>query len=108
MSRDKPTPGPWYVHTLNGRKVPRSLLLITTAEDQPIAVVVARLGETVANGRLMAAAPDVVAALERMIPLAERWARLRPEHHPDRVALTKARAALHKARHGNGEQEEGI
>ncbi len=103
MSRDKPTPGAWFLHTLNGRKVPRSLLVITVeASEAPIALVSARIGETVSNGRLLAAAPDLAEALERVLPLAERAARLRRDpHHPENLALHAARLALLKARHGN-------
>ncbi len=103
MSRDQPTPGPWTVHTVSGRKVARSLLVIL-ADEAPIALVTARIGETVANGRVLAAAPDLLEALDQVLPLAERYARLRRDpFHPDNLALHRARTALLKARHGNGE-----
>jgi len=99
----KATPGPWRLRALNGRSVGRSRLHIAAEGPTPaaVAVIIARFGETVANGRLLAASPDLLDALEAVLPLAERALMKRGPHHPDRAIVAAARAAIDKARHGD-------
>lgn len=56
----KPTPGPWHVAT-GGQQ-------IRSARDQIARVWMMRGGEGVANARLIAAAPDLLAALQEVTP----------------------------------------
>lgn len=61
------TPGPWRVSTLDARTVGPSRLLVCgglqVQQLQAVAIVTLRTGETDANARLIAAAPDLLAAL---------------------------------------------
>ena len=101
----KATPGPWKLRALNGRSVGRSRLHIAAEgpTSAAVAVCIARLGETVANGRILAAAPDLLDALEALLPIAERalMTLRRGPHHPDRALVAAARVAIDKARHGD-------
>jgi hypothetical protein len=62
------TPGPWQVSPLDGRTCGPSRLLVqsgtTIAQMQAVAIVTLRTGETDANARLIAAAPELYAALK--------------------------------------------
>ena len=67
------TPGPWQVSPLDGRTCGPSRLLIcngtTLAQMQAVAIVTLRTSETDANARLIAAAPDLLAALREMVDM---------------------------------------
>ena len=62
----KHTPGPWRVSPLDGRTCGPSRLLISNGTEvsqlQAVAIVTLRTGETDANARLIAAAPDLLDA----------------------------------------------
>jgi len=77
----KHTPGPWKVHgpyygeDVDPEEPGKQWLSIDDAEDDELAVLVNRLGEPsaqqYADARLIAAAPDLLAALEELITLAD-------------------------------------
>lgn len=50
-----------------------------------------------ANARLIAAAPELLEALENLLPMAEKFLRNAPSH-PDNAMLEDARAAIAKAK----------
>ena len=52
------------------------------------------LAELEANARLMAEAPNLLAALQEVLPLAENWG------HPDHPGIAAARAAIARATGG--------
>ena len=62
------TPGEWRVSPLDGRTCGPSRLLVTSgttiAQMQAVAIVTLRTGETDANARLIAAAPELLDALK--------------------------------------------
>ncbi|PYQ25649.1 MAG: hypothetical protein DMF56_27020 [Acidobacteria bacterium] len=64
----KHTPGPWQVSPLDGRTCGPSRLLVssgtTLPQMQAVAIVTLRAGETDANARLIAAAPDMLGTLK--------------------------------------------
>jgi hypothetical protein len=110
----KYTPGPWEVSTLDGRTIGPVRTVIVEDEGgwtqtplpqlQAVAVVKERTGETAANARLLAAAPELLAALERILPWAEKWveqlsAQMAGGLYPgiNEAALERARAAIVKA-----------
>lgn len=73
-----PTPGPWHVSTLNGRTVGPSRFLVcagtTIPQLQAVAIVTLREdGETDANAQLIAAAPDLLAALHLAVTVIRSW-----------------------------------
>ena len=81
------TPGPWRVHRLNypaGEDVSFEVLAERPAKGhqyfiaQTIMREVAKEGERIAideaNARLIAAAPDLLAALKAVLPMAGAWA----------------------------------
>lgn len=65
------TPGPWHVSALDGRTCGPSRLLVCDGAEVPqlhaVAIVTLRTGETDANARLIAAAPDLLQALHEVI-----------------------------------------
>ena len=67
------TPRPWHVSPLDGRTCGPSRLLVqsgtTISQMQAVAIVTLRTGETDANARLIAAAPDLLAALKAMVQI---------------------------------------
>lgn len=82
------TPGPWEcrsigVHAYTLTNLPKT----------------ARAGETDANARLIAAAPTLLALLERAVPLWEPWIEEDEEHE----WLRQAREALAAARGEEGQ-----
>lgn len=90
MIRANHTPAPWHVYGYE----------IGTAPDETIAVVCALSGndgdsEEDANARLIAAAPELLAALETLL-----WQVERTDDLPEEVEemLSDARAAIAKAK----------
>ena len=78
------TPGPWRVlHKRGVFPMDTESLAIGTAEQHR--------KEHVANALLMAAAPDMLAALQEVLPLAENWG------HPDHPGIVAARTAIARA-----------
>jgi hypothetical protein len=55
-----------------------------------------RASESAANARLIAAAPDLLAALKLILPIAESYLKKAPGH-PDNGKLADARDAIAKA-----------
>jgi hypothetical protein len=88
------TPGPWIIMpTLKGA------LSINVAPSVPVATVGGagwHLGEKVAraNARLIAAAPEMLAALEDALTLLPDY----PAHDPQRHRVDTIRAAIAKAK----------
>ena len=80
------TPGPW--HVANGCQ-------IRSAKDQIAKAWMMRNGEGLANARLIAAAPELLEALEEIVSAADGdgWSQLDAD-------LRKARAAIAKAKGG--------
>lgn len=78
------TPGPW--HVANGCQ-------IRSAKDQIAKAWMMRNGEGLANARLIAAAPEMLEALEEIVSAADGdgWSQLDAD-------LRKARAAIAKAK----------
>jgi len=93
------TPGPW---TLTGWTAPDDYgwtLQIGTAAFPQRVTIDAYCAESEANARLIAAAPDLLAALEACAAaLGEHSTRLPLLSHNDAVALVLARAAVARAR----------
>ena len=78
------TPGPWRVlHKTGVFPMDSDCWTIGTAEQHR--------KEHEANARLIAAAPDLLAALQEVLPLAENWG------HPDHPGITAGRAAIARA-----------
>jgi hypothetical protein len=87
MSEVKHTPGPW---TFDG---PPDSIIVWCGPDERVAFILTSDGPAEANARLIAAAPELYAALERL----ERTVRILPSDmdEPD-SPLAQARAALAK------------
>lgn len=79
MSDVKHTPGPW--HVANGCQ-------IRGAKDQIAKAWMMRNGEGLANARLIAAAPELLNALEA---ITEAYDTSLPEYKVARAAIAKAR-----------------
>jgi hypothetical protein len=99
MTQNKFTPGPWQYWTgslsrspgIYGPRVPNK-------DRNWIADI--RVGDPKvqeANAQLIAAAPEMYEALEWLLPIAETYLRLAP-NHPDNAKVESARFALRKAR----------
>jgi hypothetical protein len=87
------TPGPWTGRTIVGK-----LFEITDSDGEPVLRVRSGMMPTQPDARLIAAAPDLLAALEA---LAEQTAMNFPEMRPDShhgAILERARAAINKAK----------
>lgn len=90
------TPGPWRV---NGPQL-SGTISVTSAHDGAVAVMIqheveGRAFPTEANARLIAAAPDLLAALESVLKHFDPWSM--PGSDGERVVI-EARAAIAKAR----------
>ena len=81
------TPGPWRVLHKRG-------VFLMDTETLAIGMADRHRKEHVANARLMAAAPDMLAALQEVLPLAENWG------HPDHPGIVAARTAIARATGG--------
>lgn len=91
MAEAKHTPGPWdyALHTVEGVQTFNAMV---TRDDAPLCLVIADMVEGTpeeqnANARLMAAAPDLLAALKAVVAVADRRT----------VEFDAARAAIAKA-----------
>ena len=88
------TPGPWTV----ADELVKSLVVIDGATRAPVAMVVALDRSTApdmegrANARLIAAAPDLLAAAERVMSTPQHWV------GEVNAAYDALRAAIEKAR----------
>jgi citrate lyase beta subunit len=97
------TPGPWKVSALDARTIGPSRLLVCADSGgevpqlQGVAIVTLRTGETEANARVIAAAPELLAALKAAeADLDAALHGRRPPMHP--LELGKLyRAAIVKA-----------
>ena len=92
------TPGPWRIGTPppNGEQ--------TIGTTQGLMVAVATTGASVptkANARLIAAAPDLLEALQALVNQSLQRGVPTDPGHPDRIALALAESAISKA---TGEQ----
>ena len=99
MSESKHTPGPWTVDwSDDGPLIYTGDLLIASVSGSTEHVEVQGLdGETTeANAWLIAAAPDLLAALERILARVETL-NLFAEHGEDAKVVEQARAAIAKA-----------
>lgn len=98
MSETKHTPGPWHIHE-DGMKFSREIYPVNYGgkENTERCVLIARVSgwkggfntakEAEANARLIAAAPELLEALQAVVRIADRKT----------VEFDKARAAIAKA-----------
>lgn len=98
MSGESFTPGPWILDTRSSR--PR-VVTYHAARNHDVATILAQhsAAERLANAHLIAAAPELLAALVRLEPFLDAivcYASDMDEHEPNRIAF-EARAALAKA-----------
>lgn len=94
----KHTPGPW----IWGADAHDSRVMATEAPWRDRTIAEVHHGEDVmgeANGHLIAAAPDLLAACEAMLTQRySSWHRFAEEDDPEPDDMQKARAAIKKAR----------
>ena len=105
MSNAKHTPGPWFIDHSMKRFAEPGHIAISAANHAVLAQVVVRMddededsGWLLANAHLIAAAPELLEALQR---LSDQCERLRLSGQKETDAERKARAAIAKA---TGEQ----
>ena len=77
MTNAKHTPGPWTAGNELNSERPGSVPVVALVRDSlggrmHVAFVNGKAGEQEANAALIAAAPDLLAALRALLPLAER------------------------------------
>jgi hypothetical protein len=89
------TPGPWHVREWDRHEVD---VLGMGARIANVSAW-ADHDHTIADARLIAAAPDLLIALRMILPLAEAYMKGAPTH-ADNAKLEDARAALVKAARG--------
>jgi hypothetical protein len=94
----KHTPGPWAVS--DGDVTNESGIVIATVQR-------AGNGETVPNCRLIAAAPDLLEALEAVLAMHCMPTEPKRTYRDNAGAMDKARAALAKARGANSTSPTG-
>jgi hypothetical protein len=89
------TPGPWAISEQNDSDKSWKAEVYSTISDEGVA----RVGyfdtirsEDLANARLIAAAPDLLAALESLLPYANGSESFAAEVAAARAAIAKARA----------------
>lgn len=91
------TPGPWRLRY--GKRFEYDYLL-KAGKDTPIAYwsnfKIRTKKESKANARLIAAAPDLLEALQEVLPMLEQLLMIRGEPEPGSIGH-KARAAIAKA-----------
>ena len=99
MEEMKHTPGPWRI----GTAPPNGEQTIGTIRGMMVAVATTGVGmeeETLANASLIAAAPEMLEALQSLVnQFLQRGVFTDPEH-PDRIALALAESAIAKATGG--------
>lgn len=109
MSNMKHAPGPW---ALNESVYGDNFMAVSAPNHGELATVVIRMSEPSwgerqkteeleANARLIAAAPELLGALEMAVKHYEEWASARQPHDLDEASLpwlAPARAAIAKAR----------
>lgn len=66
MSAPKHTPGPWVVATPSDAAIHQRLRVVASDYDNVIAMLMMRDGEQWANAHLVAAAPELLAALKSL------------------------------------------
>lgn len=103
------TPGPWSMDATGYSPLSR---LIRGPNDQIIGTVANRTGEGVANARLIAAAPELLEALEQALPWVATAVAFRSDVHPEarennKKAVEKIKAAIEKATGKSFPKEEG-
>jgi hypothetical protein len=89
------TPGPWVVNGFGG-----GFRVIARMQPHEVAVsATAQGGDEISNARLIAAAPELLEALQALIPMMEEWHDEFPEYVGDneRPALIRARTAIARA-----------
>ena len=95
MKEMKRTPGPWRI----GTAPPNGEQAIGTIRGMMVAVATTGVGmekETLANASLIAAAPELLDALQEVLPMLEQLLMIRGEPEPGSIGH-KARAAISKA-----------
>lgn len=105
----KHTPGPWYVNTAREVAGCNGDVAVVNEDNGIVAAAFARFAkpeETLANARMLAAAPELYEALADCYVLALAWASTYAESHglpmgeqaePHATILKNSRAALRKA-----------
>lgn len=84
--------GDWYLDSTG------QVFAVRGNERVMVARVCGDVHALAANGRLVAAAPSLEAALEQLVRRFDRWDSTPPGSHPDDAELfERARAALRKA-----------
>ena len=107
--QSKHTPGPWRAERIGGAwrgskekgmafrvEAPES----STAKNWDVAVIYNKplFEDAQANARLIAAAPDLLAALTRLLSYAEQYGGYKPGSVGEHLYVAEARDALAKAR----------
>lgn len=95
LAEMKHTPGPWRI----GTAPPNGEQTIGTIRGMMVAVATTGVGmdeETLANARLIATAPELLEALQEVLPMLEHLLMIRGEPEPGSIGH-KARAAIAKA-----------
>jgi hypothetical protein len=106
MSKPKHTRGPWEVCD-DGVSVhaPNEQVIVATyqqrGEDNQPDFTVQTQEELEANARLIAAAPDLMASVAALLPLAQEYLKSAPSH-PDNAKIADAIDAVAKARGERG------
>jgi len=98
----KHTPGPWHIFTkavAEGRQHNFARISYGTNEcgDGPEGFVAGVADMTGADLALIAAAPDLLEALKRIMPYANTGAAVRDVYTPEQPEFVAARAAIAKA-----------
>ena len=89
MSGAKHTPGPWEVVALNGFGPFAIRMATPPGTKQPTHYGVGQIG-TIENARLIAAAPELLAALSALLPEVSDFMAECPEVAAARAAIAKA------------------
>jgi len=92
---NKHTPGPWEIHeenTVLGPKLDDKSIWL-----RPI-VLQSKTGIKLEDARLIAAAPDLLDAIQDLLNQFEQRGIFVDPQHPDRISVNKARAAIAKAK----------
>lgn len=103
MNEMKHTPGPWMVihHKCIHPHITIAQNAGTSLRDRSIAYIDGHMHEDNANAALIAAAPDLLAALQMVVDSLVTWIEIAEDEDLrdyDNNALSAARAAIAKAR----------